>query len=125
MNLRLKALGSTIGRRLLIADQPIYDYLAQRHDWDLVHLNLDPRAELDSAGRQELQRTIQDSNSPICLWKTAPRSALRDQLERDYGIPSVVYSPVEALRDTDRQRGRDWLSLQRDNLSRLERAVLR
>ena len=56
------------------------------------------------------------------LWESEPLSESVATL-KERGITSVTFSPCELLSAEDRAAGADYLSVMRENLDRLERAL--
>jgi len=123
LNLRLVGVSEQLGNRRIITNHPAYNYLVARHGWRLKNLDLDPDSELDSDDLRTIEDSIEGEVGPILLWEAPPLPSVKSALAKDYGITSVVYTPAEVHTGTHEQRGEDWLSLQNDNVDRLERAA--
>tara|TARA_R110002073_G_scaffold106303_2_gene239957 strand:- start:43665 stop:44582 length:918 start_codon:yes stop_codon:yes gene_type:complete len=123
LHARLVGVSEQLGDRRIITNHPAYNYLVARHGWRLKNLDLDPEAELTTDDRRSIEDSIEGEVGPILLWEAAPLPSVKSALSKDYGITSVVYTPAEVHTSTHEQRGEDWLSLQNDNVDRLERAA--
>lgn len=101
----------------LYASHPAYDYLARRHGWSVVNLDLSP----GEAPAQDVVQTValQLERRPgrLILWEAEPGEAARAAFAK-LGLESVVFSPAEVVADGD-----DVLAVQRANLARLAAAL--
>lgn len=118
----LSALGERLVEQRVLAAHRAYDYLARRYGFELESLDLDPAEPLDTDAMQAIRAALArcteqrgETAHVLLLWESEPGPATREQLERELGIESVVYSPGE----TPDPRGLDWLAVQRENVARV------
>lgn len=123
LDARFKALTPKLEGVQLIASHPAYNYVAARYGWDIANLDLDPESPPAPRDLFEIDRAIDpDISRRIMLWESAPNQAMVDALD-ERGIVSVTFSPCEMLDAEARAAGADYISVMRDNLDRLGRAL--
>ena len=101
----------------LYASHPAYRYLAARHAWAVVDLDLDPRAPPDPATLGSVAESLERARGRILLWESEPLPAVAQGFA-DLGLESVVYDPAE-----NPPAGADFLAIQRGNAQRLAAAL--
>ena len=107
-----------------LANHPAFDYLLAEHV-DLINLDLDPEAEDVEAIVAAVRKAKAEADKCLVLWESEPRSALSNALERELGVPSVVFRVAEnPARDEDGKRP-DYLDLQGRNFAQLSSALER
>ena len=100
----------------LLTNHPAYDYLARRHSWTVQNFDVEPE------GWTETERTaVARAVAPgvrWMLWESEPDAEISRYLG-SIGLVPVVISPCEHTPDEG-----DWLSVMRENVTRLaERAA--
>lgn len=101
----------------LYASHPAYDYLARRHGWPVVNLDLDPEEAPAEDVVQTVALQLERRPGRLVLWEAEPVAAARAALA-ELGLESVLFSPAEIVAGED-----DVLAVQRANLARLAAAL--
>ena len=76
-------------------------------------LRTDDACRPDS-GWRELREMQRERAAPLMLWEAEPMPSTREQLAREFGISSIVFSPCANTPDVD-----DYMSVMRANAQRL------
>jgi zinc transport system substrate-binding protein len=111
-------IGRQVDARPLLGSHPVYQYLARRYKLNMQSVHWEPDVDPDRHAWQELEHIRSHHKAAIMLWEDQPTSATAQQLSTR-GIESVVFDPC-----ANRPEDADFVSVMRDNLSRLE-AVLK
>ena len=106
----------------LYASHPAYNYLAARHGWPMVNLDLDPGAAPEAAALEDLARRLAEQPGRLILWESEPVPEAAAALAQ-LGLASVVMAPAETIDPAERAAGRGVLAVQRANLERLTQAL--
>lgn len=103
----------------MVASHPVFQYLAAAYGLNVesVHWEFDRLPSDDDWA--ELQSLLARHRAEIMLWEGEPGPSVVERLGA-MGIESVVFDPTAQ----PPARG-DWLAVMRENLRRLEKAVLR
>jgi zinc transport system substrate-binding protein len=105
---------------VILASHPAYNYISQRFGWNVRNLDLDPEGELTDADLASVGSKLgEGAGRRVMLWESEPRPATIERLREQFGIESVVFSPVEQRPE----RGEDYLDVMKGNIARLAAAV--
>jgi zinc transport system substrate-binding protein len=110
-------LGRRADGRPLLGSHPVYQYLARRYKLNMKSVHWEPDVDPDPTGWRDLERKRGDHKATIMLWEAQPASGTARRLAEN-GVATVVFDPC-ASRPPDG----DFVSVMRDNLSRLEAAL--
>ncbi len=108
-----RAAESLLGTPVL-GSHPVYQYLAARYDLDLRSVHFEPDEIPGAADWQELKRLQDERPARLMLWEAEPMPEVRQRLESELGIRSVVFSPCANAPDVD-----DYIGIMRQNAQRL------
>lgn len=120
---RLRQVGEKLGKRTLLCAHPAYNYLARRQGWTVKSFHLDPAETPPADEWAAIAKACAESQPAAMLWEAEPLEETRTLLRERCGLPSVVFSPAEALDDTERAAGVDFLSIMHANADRLLAAL--
>ena len=107
----------------ILCSHPAYNYLARRYGWKIHNLDLDPEAAPAPATVEEIRGVLTKFPAKVLLWESDPTSATVETFHRELGLTSVVFSPCELLGNDALRAGNDYLSVMRENIGRLRRAL--
>ncbi len=119
----LADLAKALGDTPLLASHPAYNYLARRYKWNIVSLDLDPRAMPDVDVLSEIRQKLNDHPAKILLWESAPTDEIAAKLGSELGLRSIVFSPCETLDAASVSAGQDYLTVMKANIARLAAAL--
>jgi len=113
----LRAFGSAPEGQYLYASHPAYNYVAKRYGWRMVNLDLDA-AEMPSAEAfAAISAQLKKQPGRTILWEREPLSAIAARFEKELGLASVVFDPLE-----NANPGTDYIAKMRENIARLKPA---
>ena len=119
---RLRELTPAVTGAKLLASHPAYNYLARRMGWTITSFDFDPEAELAAESMTELAaelRSLGVAGPVVLLWESEPLPETVRSLERELGVASVLFTPVES----EPAEGEDYLSVMNANVDRLAAAL--
>ncbi len=116
LDAKCKAMGEQPAGEALVASYAAYNYLAQRYGWRVVNLTLDPTRVLTDAELDKARQELDGRHARYLLWGSQPTTELADQVRRELGLESILFTPCEVL-PADGER--DYLGAMHDNLDRL------
>ncbi len=107
----------TAGGRPLLASHPVYQYLERRYGLDLVSFHWEPDQMPAPGEWRRLERLLKRRPARLMLWEAEPLEEVRNRLA-GYGVVVVVFDAC-----ANRPAQGDFLTVMRENLARLERAL--
>ena len=113
----LREISGKIGKPPLVGSHPVYQYLARGYDLQIRSVSWEPDKMPDANGWAALAAIRKEHPAKIMLWESEPNKAITRKL-REQGVSSVVFDPCGNKPDEG-----DWLSVMRENVSRLSKAV--
>jgi zinc transport system substrate-binding protein len=110
-------------RTIVIAHQSAA-YVAARYNLQVEAIaGLSPETE-PSAGRlAELSQIVTAKNIHYIFFESLVSPRLADTIASETGAHTLVLDPIEGLTDEAQKAGKNYLSVQRDNLGNLRRAL--
>ena len=117
LDTELKEISGKIEKTPLVGSHPIYQYLARGYDLQIRSVSWEPDKMPDANGWAALAAIRKEHPSKIMLWESAPALPIADRL-LEQGVASVVLDPCGNRPDEG-----DWLSVMRENISRLSLAA--
>ena len=105
----------------LLASHPAYNYLSKRYGWDIINFDFDPSESLDENQIKALQAALEKKDRNIMLWEEMPIDSIRDNLDNQFAIKSIEFSPCESMTASDLADGKDYLKVMLMNLDALEK----
>ncbi len=117
LDIGLREISDKIGETPLVGSHPIYQYLARGYDLQIRSVSWEPDKMPDANGWAALAAIRKEHPSKIMLWESAPALPIANRLLVQ-GVASVVFNPCGNRPDEG-----DWLSVMRENVSRLGMAT--
>jgi zinc transport system substrate-binding protein len=101
-----------LSTRQLIYSHPVYQYFERRYELGGRSLHWEPDVMPSDKQWRDLQQMLNEAS--LFVWEGEPDPAIAERM-RALGLAFVVLDPAANL------AGKDWLSVQRENLQRLSR----
>jgi zinc transport system substrate-binding protein len=99
-------------------------YVAKRYNFKVASIaGISPEAEPSPAALAALSQLIRQQGITTVLFETLVSPKLATTLADEAGATTAVFDPIEGLTDKEQADGANYLSIQRQNLSVLERAM--
>jgi zinc transport system substrate-binding protein len=110
--------------RTIVVSHQSAGYIAARYNLHVEAIaGLSPEAEPSAARLAELTRIVQESGIHYVFFESLVSSRLADTIAKETGAQTLVLDPIEGLTDEAQKAGKNYLSVQRDNLGNLRRAL--
>lgn len=113
-----------LARREIVVSHAAFGYLCREYGLTQVALRgFQPDSEPDPATMAQISDYCRDNGVKAIFFEQAEGSASAEAIAREAGVATEVLSPIESLTDEQRAAGADYLSVMRDNLAAIERAL--
>lgn len=117
-----RELGPLPEGHVLVASHPAYNYLADRHGWALVNLDLDPESMPGDEEFDEVRAELEGKTAKALLWESEPLPEIAERFEEELGLVSLTVSPAELVGAAEAAAGVDFMTVQANNLSAVRAA---
>src|SRR5215207_5070239 len=111
-------------RREIVTAHEAFGYLARRYRLTQVAITgLSPEAEPTPQRLEEVIDRVRETGATTVFFETLVSPRLAETVARETGASTAVLNPLEGLTEEQAERGEDYLSLMRDNLTALRKAL--
>jgi len=110
--------------RTFITSHAAFGYVAKRYNLEVVNIaGVTPDQEPSAAKLAELATLIRNKGITYVFFETLVSPRLAETIANETGAKTAVLDPIEGLSDEDQKQGKDYLSVQRENLANLRTAL--
>lgn len=110
--------------RDIIVSHDAYGYMAQRYGFTTNSIaGLSPDAEPDAQTIAQLINFVHAKNIPYILFETLTSPRISETIANEAGVQTLMLNPIEGLTEEDIANHRDMISIMRDNLTTLKKAL--
>jgi zinc transport system substrate-binding protein len=111
-------------RREIVTAHDAFGYLARRYRLTQVPITgLSPEAEPTPQRLEEVIDRVRDTGATTVFFETLVSPRLAETVARETGARTAVLNPIEGLTEEQVHRGEDYLSVMRENLAALRKAL--
>jgi zinc transport system substrate-binding protein len=111
-------------RREIVTSHAAFGYLAQRYDLTEVAITgLEPEAEPSAKDLAEVVKVLRRTHATTVFFETLVSPRLAKTVAREVGARTAVLNPIEGLTPAEQARGANYLSVMKQNLATLRRAL--
>jgi zinc transport system substrate-binding protein len=111
-------------RTTIVTSHEAFGYLADAYGLTQVGiLGLSPEAEPDPRRLAELRDLVEREGVTTIFSEELVSPKVAETLANEAGVEVAVLNPIESLTDDQVQAGEDYLSLMRENLDTLKKAL--
>jgi zinc transport system substrate-binding protein len=111
-------------RREIVTAHEAFGYLARRYGLTQVAITgLSPEAEPTPQGLEEVIDRVRKTGATTVFFETLVSPRLADTVARETGAHTAVLNPIEGLTDEQVDAGEDYVSVMRENLAALRKAL--
>jgi zinc transport system substrate-binding protein len=108
----------------IIASHAAFSYVAARYGFSVEAIaGLSPDSEPSPARMAELSDHVTEEGIEYIFFERLVSPRLADTIAQETGARTLVLDPIEGLSNEDQKQGKDYLSIQRDNLANLRIAL--
>jgi zinc transport system substrate-binding protein len=111
-------------RRQIVTAHDAFGYLARRYRLEQVPIaGISPETEPTPRQLERVIERVRRTGASTIFFETLVSPRLAETVARETGAGTAVLNPIEGLTDEQATRGEDYLSLMRENLASLRRAL--
>jgi zinc transport system substrate-binding protein len=111
-------------RHEIVTSHAAFGYLAQRYGLRQVAITgLAPESEPSPKQLTDVVRIVKRTHATTIFFETLLSPRLADTVAREVGARTAVLDPIEGLTSAEQQSGDDYLTLMRQNLAHLRKAL--
>lgn len=111
-------------RHEIVTSHAAFGYLAQRYGLKQVAITgLTPESEPSPKQLADVVRIVRRTHATTVFFETLLSPRLADTVAREVGAKTAVLDPIEGLTPAEQKAGDDYLSLMRQNLAHLRKAL--
>lgn len=108
----------------IVTSHNAFAYLSERYGFSVESIaGLSPEQEPSAAKMADITKLVQDKGIGYILFETLVSPRLADTIAQETGAKTAVFDPLEGLTNEDQQQGKNYLSVQRENLATLRSAL--
>lgn len=108
----------------VITSHEAFGYVATRYGFTAQAIaGLSPEEEPSAAKLAELTNLAQKNNIHYIFFESLVSPRLADTIAREAGAKTLVFDPLEGLTHEAQTQGKNYLTVQRENLANLRRAL--
>lgn len=111
-------------QRTIVASHEAFSYAAKRYGLELVAIaGVNPDEEPSPAKLAEISRTVREKGIQYVFFESLVSPRLADTIATETGAKTATLDPIEGLGNEDQQNGKNYLSIQQENLANLRTAL--
>jgi len=108
----------------IITAHAAFGYLAKRYDLQVQAISgVSPDQEPSPAKLAEISQLARDKDIRYIFFESLVSPRLADTIAQEVGAKTLVFDPLEGLTNEDQKHGKNYLSVQRENLANLRTAL--
>lgn len=108
----------------IITAHEAFGYLAKRYNLQVEAISgVSPDQEPSPAKLAEISQLARDKDIRYIFFESLVSPRLADTIAQEVGAKTLVFDPLEGLTNEDQQHGKNYLSVQRENLANLRIAL--
>ncbi|HEV7454466.1 MAG TPA: zinc ABC transporter substrate-binding protein [Candidatus Saccharimonadales bacterium] len=110
--------------RTLITSHAAFGYLATRYNLDAQAIaGISPEEEPSAAKLAELTQLVKDRHIQYVFFESLVSPRLAATIASETGAKTLVFDPIEGLSDANQKQGKNYLTIQEQNLANLRTAL--
>lgn len=111
-------------QRTVVVSHEALGYVARRYGFEAAAIaGLDPEAEPDAGKIAELAQLVKSRQIRYIFFETLVSPRIAQTLADETGAATLVFDPLEGLSEAEQAAGKDYFSVQRQNLANLRQAL--
>jgi zinc transport system substrate-binding protein len=111
-------------RKDIVTSHAAFGYLAQRYGLHQVPITgLNPESEATPKQLAHVIQLVRRTHATTVFFERLVSPRLADTVAREVGARTAVLDPIEGLTPSERQHGQTYLTLMRENLAALRKAL--
>lgn len=108
----------------VISSHQAFGYLGKRYGLTIIPIaGISPEEEPSPAKLSELSDLVKAKDIKYVFFESLASQRLADTIATETGAKTLVFDPIERVTNEAQNHGKDYLSIQRDNLANLRTAL--
>lgn len=108
----------------VISSHGAFSYLAHRYDFHVKSIaGIEPDEEPSAAKMAELTNVVKQKGIQYVFFESLVSPRLAETIAKEANVGTLIFDPIEGLSQADQDKGRDYISVQYDNLANLKKAL--
>lgn len=108
----------------VISSHEAFSYVATRYHFNVASIaGIEPDEEPSPAKMVELTDLVRQKGIRYVFFESLVSPRLADTIASETGAETLVFDPIEGLSQEDQTAGKDYISVQYDNLKNLQKAL--
>lgn len=110
--------------RTIVAAHDAFSYAGNRYGIDIVAIaGINPDEEPSPAKLAEITQLVREKRIQYIFFESLVSPRLADTIATETGAKTAALDPIEGLGDEDQKQGKNYLTIQRENLAALRAAL--
>lgn len=107
-----------------ISSHAAFSYVAHRYNFHVESIaGIEPDEEPSAKKMAELTNLVKQKGIKYIFFESLVSPKLAETIANETGAGTLVFDPIEGLLQADQDKGKDYLSVQYDNLANLKKAL--
>ncbi len=108
----------------IVTSHAAFGYLAEQYHLGVIAIaGLSPDAEPSPQRLAEIVQQVKKQHIQYIFFETLVSPTLANTIATETGAKTVVFNPLEGLSDADMMKGKEYISVQQENLQNLRLAL--
>ncbi len=108
----------------IITSHAAFGYLAKQYNFKALSIaGINPDEEPSPAKLAELSRLVKTKKIKYIFFESLTSPRLAKTIAQETSAKTLVFDPIEGLSEKDQKQGKNYLSVQRENLDNLKTAL--
>ncbi|MEK7499792.1 MAG: zinc ABC transporter substrate-binding protein [Patescibacteria group bacterium] len=111
-------------RRDIVTAHAAFGYLAKRYNLNMISIGgISPDAEVSPARLAEISDLVREKGITHIFFETLVSPKIAETIAQETSVQVLALNPIEGLTDEEIVQGKNYISIQRDNLQALRTAL--
>lgn len=108
----------------IITSHQAFSYVDKRYNLDVRAISgISPEEEPNPAKLADLSKLVADKGIKYVFFESLVSPRLADTIANGTGAQTLVFDPIEGLSDADQKQGKNYISVQHENIKNLRTAL--
>ncbi|HKX73188.1 MAG TPA: zinc ABC transporter substrate-binding protein [Candidatus Saccharimonadales bacterium] len=115
---------ATCQKHTIVASHDAFSYIGKRYNFEIMAITgISPDEEPSPAKLAEISQAVRQQGIGYIFFESLVSPRLADTIATETGAKTAALDPIEGLSDEDQKQGKNYLSVQRQNLAALRTAL--
>ena len=115
---------SQCSQHTVISSHEAFGYVAAQYGFHVESIaGLSPEEEPSISRLADLSQLVKDEGLRYVFFESLVSPRLADTIAQETGAKTLVFDPIEGLNETEQKQGKNYISIQYENLSNLRKAL--